>query len=251
MKECYVMKRIICCLLLISVLISCITLVSVNAAEDYGLCLPNAYMVYGDANGDGHVDAIDTTYMMRYLVRMRNPYLFREYYGLYHFGDVDCDGYITIMDVSYIQRYLAYLPSSHSRAGIWESTDSEIEVQNAKNMGTWMHNNGFTNPQIAGLLSFFDSQGIFYQISDFDYYFSSLRNGATFGKFNLSEYRDKCSYKNPDMLADYVASSWIYSEEMGTMAWSNHFSAYDTTLYESKFYELTADSWEIWANETF
>ena len=64
---------------------------------------PPVTVIYGDADGDGIVTAMDVTQIQRYLSNMVTSVTDENKAVC----DVDGDGNITIMDVTYIQRWLA------------------------------------------------------------------------------------------------------------------------------------------------
>ncbi len=63
---------------------------------------PVETVILGDADGDGQVSALDTTWVQRFLARQDVPETYDE-----AAADVDGDGEVTALDVTWLQRYLA------------------------------------------------------------------------------------------------------------------------------------------------
>ena len=153
------MKRVLCCLLCV-VFLGLMSVVPASAADaPYGCynIIDNSYR--GDVDGDGEVDVIDATLIMRRIAYIEIPSYGAQDYYFYRLGDVDLDGWITIMDVSFIQRWLCGVPVKYAHVG--ESVSglhdgSQLEDFYALEVYAALRNQGFDNNHIAGVLAYFD-----------------------------------------------------------------------------------------------
>lgn len=102
------MKKILLAFLAVIIIVS--SSVCVCAKEVYKL---------GDANKDGSVNIIDTTYIQRYLAKMSN-----ETEIELSLADVNGDNTINILDATMIQMYLAKLISKFPAENTTETTPS-------------------------------------------------------------------------------------------------------------------------------